>query len=257
MDTPNPAPDAPTRRALLRGAGLTIGAATIAVPALAGVAAAQEDTDTTPAGASDTTDADSSDTTAGGGPDTTEAGGGDTTAGGATTTATTLPRRPEPGDLDVLAFAQSLELAAVAAYGELIASGQLDEEVTKVARLFQRHHQEHAGAFAGLAGSAAPNEANAAYLDELSSSASDAADQAAMLSVALDIENRAAAFYVGALEEVVAIEAAALVASIAPIEGRHAVVLAQAAGLDLDEYLPELQTADDAPTPADYPLDED
>lgn len=242
MDTFNLAPDAPTRRALLRGAGLTIGAATIALPALAGVAAAQEGTDTTAAGGTDTTGA---------------GGGGDTTAGPAATTTSTLPRRPEPGDIDVITFAQSLELAAVAAYGEIVDSGQLDDEVTKVVRLFQRHHQEHADSFAGLAGSAAPNQANAAYLDELSGNVADAADQEALLRVALDIENRATAFYIGALEEIVALEPAALVASIAPIDGRHAVVLAQAIGLDPDEYIPDVQTADDAPTPADYPLDED
>lgn len=248
MDPLSPAPDAPTRRALLRGAGLTIGAATLALPALAGVAAAQEGTDTTAAGGTDTT--------APGGTDTTGAEGGDTTAGPVTTT-TTLPRRPEPGDIDVLTFAQSLELAAVAAYGEIVDSGQLDDEITQVARLFQRHHQGHADSFAGLAGSAAPNDANAAYLDELSGSINDATDQEGMLRVALDIENRAAAFYIGALEELVALEPAALVASIAPIDGRHAVVLAQAIGLDLNDYIPDVQTADDAPTPADYPLDED
>jgi len=249
VDMINPDPDAPTRRALLRGAGLTIGVVTLAVPALAGVAAAQEGTDTTAAGGADTT--------APGGADTTAAGGGDTTAGPATTTTSTLPRRPEPDDIEVLAFAQSLELAAVAAYGEIVVSGQLDDETTKVVRLFQRHHQEHADAFAGLAASKAPHKANAAYLDELSGDVADAADRAALLGVALDIENRAIAFYVGALEEIVAIEPAALVASIVPIDGRHAVVLAQAIGLDPDEYIPDVQTADDAPTPADYPLDED
>lgn len=241
MDMINSAPDAPSRRALLRGAGLAIGAAAVAVPAFARVAAAQEGTDTTVAG----------------GTDTTAAGGGDTTAAPATTTTATLPRRPEPGDIDVLTFAQSLELAAVAAYGEIVDSGQLDDETTKVARLFQRHHQEHADAFAGMAGSAAPNEANAAYLDELSGSVEDAADQEALLRVALDIENRAAAFYIGALEDLVALEPAALVASIVPIDGRHAVVIAQAIGLDLEDQLPEVLTADEAPTPADFPLDED
>ncbi len=241
MNTCDAAPDAPTRRALLRDAGLAIGAAALAVPALAGVAAAQEGTDTTAAG----------------GTDTTEAGGGDTTAAPATTTTTTLPRRPEPGDLDVLAFAQSLELAAVAGYGEIVGSGLLDDEMTKVARLFQRHHQEHADAFAGMASSDAPNRANVAYLDEVSGGIGEAADQGAVLRVALDVENRAAAFYIGALEDIVALEPAALVASIVPIDGRHAVVLAQAIGLDLDDYIPEVQTADEAPTLADYPLDED
>jgi hypothetical protein len=245
----NPAPDAPTRRGLLRGAGLAIGAAAVAVPAFAGVAAAQEGTDTTVAGGTDTTVA--------GGTDTTAAEGGDTTAAPATSTTTTPPRRPEPADIDVLTFAQSLELAAVAAYGEIVDSGQLDEEMTNVARLFQRHHQEHADAFAGMAGSAAPNEANAAYLDELSASVADATDQTALLQVALDIENRAAAFYIAALEDLVALEPAALVASIVPIDGRHAVVLARAIGLQLEDYVPDVQTADEAPTPADYPLDED
>jgi hypothetical protein len=234
VDVTKPAPEAPSRRGFLRRAGVTLGAAAVATPAFAGGARAQEGTDTTAGGATDTTAA------------------GATTAAG--TTTTTAPRRPEPEDLAFLSFAQSIELAIVQVYGQIVATGALDDETTKVIRVFQRQHQEYADAFAGMAGKAALSRVNPGYAEELSSQVDAAPDQQGLLEVAFEIENENAGMYVDALGSLVATEPAALVASIAPVSGRRTVVLGEALGLPLDEYVPITQSTAGVPRPSEYPL---
>jgi hypothetical protein len=50
-------------------------------------------------------------------------------------------------------------------------------------------------------------------------------------------------------------DAAALVASILPIEARQAVVLGEAIGLPLAETVPELESTDASLDPGDFPID--
>ena len=79
-----------------------------------------------------------------------------------------------------------------------------------------------------------------------------------MLGVAFDLENAAAATYGLALGALVGTNAAALVASIQPIEARHAVVLGDVLGKPLNVQVPEFQPSDTkggAIDPASYPLE--
>src|SRR3954447_1609776 len=62
-------------------------------------------------------------------------------------------------DVDIAVFAESVELAAVAAYG--MAAPVLSAATKAVAVLSQPHHQEHANAFASLSGGKATGKANA------------------------------------------------------------------------------------------------
>jgi rubrerythrin len=172
-----------------------------------------------------------------------------------TTTTTTIAVHPTDDDLTLLAFAQSVELVAVAAYQTAIDSKRLtDATVAEVAMIFQRHHREHAAAFAGLAGKAAQDKPNQKLLDAFAPKFKAAADQTALLQLAFDLENAAASTYLYALGVINATEPAQLVGSILPIEADHAVVLGQVLKKDVADYVPELETPTSALKPTDYPL---
>lgn len=160
------------------------------------------------------------------------------------------------GDAGIAAYAESVELAAVAAYGIAADSGQLSRAVVRVATMFAEHHQAHAEAFGGAAGSAASGEPNAALLAALGPDleAAVAAGEASILEFAIGVENAAASTYLfalGALESPVALQ---LTASILPVESQHAVVLGMAIGKDVPDLVPSFETQDAALNPADFPI---
>jgi hypothetical protein len=177
----------------------------------------------------------------------------DTTVPATTTTAP--PRQPTPTDLVVYAFAQSLELAMSDVYRAAIAGGKLSEEQAVVAGEFQRHHREHAQSFAGLSGRAALGIANRALAAEFVPRVEAAADEAALLTLLYDLENKATASYTAVLGQVQGVNGAALVGSIQLIESRHALVLGQAAGMPIDEIVPPFETTSDAADPDSYPIE--
>ena len=219
-----------SRRAFLRGvslggAALTVGGSAVALAA-------------TSAGAQTTTTA------------------GDTTTTVPATTTTEVPKAPTAEDLEILSFAQTLELALVEVYGAALATGKLAEDVLPVVAAFRDHHLQHGQAYAGLAGKAALNTANAGLVDEYVPRVEAAADQAAVLTVLFELENAAAASYTGALAEVRGLNAAATMANILPIESRHAVVLGETLGLDLDEYVPSFEDPEKGFDPDQYPVSE-
>ncbi|CAN5190260.1 hypothetical protein BH18ACT4_BH18ACT4_05350 [soil metagenome] len=160
----------------------------------------------------------------------------------------------ENDDPAIAAFAESVELAAVATYSAAAASGKLDPAVTAVGTMFAGHHQEHAGAFAGLSGGTATGQPNQALLDDFAPMVAEAEDQAALLEIAFTLEVAAAATYLFALGALQDAAAAAATATILPVESQHAVVLGQALGKDVGEYMPSFETTDEALDPTDYPL---
>ena len=158
-------------------------------------------------------------------------------AGAADATTTLPPRQPDEADTSVLVFAQSLELAAVAAYDVALASNLLEPASAAVAGLLRSHHLEHAQAMAGAAGKAAKNTANKAILKKFGPVLQAAKSQADMLTAAFLLETAAAATYGQALATLKATDSASLVASIQPVEARHAAVLARVLGLNPADYL--------------------
>lgn len=154
------------------------------------------------------------------------------------TTTTAPPRQPDDADLSILVFAQSLELTAVAAYDAALNSNLLQPGPSEVAKLFRSHHLEHAQAMAGAAGKAAKNMANKALLAKFGPILQAAKDQNAVLDAAFQIENAAAATYGQALALLKATDSAALVASIQPVEARHAAVLGRVLRKNPNDYLP-------------------
>jgi hypothetical protein len=183
-----------------------------------------------------------------------------TTAG---STPPTTKKRVEPtvtgGDLTVVQFAQTVELAAVAAYGAVINSGKLTNALAETARVFATHHQDHADALAKLAGSDAPNVANAKLVTELTpkiaaiTTAKEAAQQL------YNIEDGATATYAYALGVLQQWEAAGPVSTIMPIEGQHAIVWSQVIEPDpntwatqIKTWIPNFQTSSAAFEPSKY-----
>ena len=158
-------------------------------------------------------------------------------AADATTTTTAPPRQPDEADTSILVFAQSLELAAVAAYDVALASNKLDPTPAAVAALFRSHHLEHAQAMAGAAGKAAKNMANVTILKKFGPILQAAKNQKELLTAAFLLETAAAATYGQALGQLKATDSASLVASIQPVEARHAAVLARVLGLNPADYL--------------------
>ena len=161
----------------------------------------------------------------------------------------------DSGDGGVAAFAESVELAAVEAYKAAAASGKVTvKAVLDAATMFAGHHQEHAAAFGAAAGSAATKKPNPKLLEAVGGQLAGAADQAAILKIAFDLENAAAATYIFALGALTSKAALQLTASILPVEAQHAVVLGQVLGLAATAYLPSFETSAAAVTPDKFPI---
>lgn len=185
-------------------------------------------------------------------------GAGALTIGGtALSISSLLPagaQEKELTDGDIAAFAESVELAAVEAYKAAAGSGKLQPAVVEVGTMFAGHHQEHAGAFAGASGGAAKGKPNAKLLTTVGDQLKGAADQAAVLQIAYDLEEAAAATYLFALGALKSAAALQLSASILPVESQHAVVIGSALGKPATDYVPSFQTSDKAVDPAQFPV---
>ena len=131
-------------------------------------------------------------------------------------------------DEDLAAFAQSVELAAVAAYG--MAAPALSDATKPVATLFAQHHQAHAAAFGALAGAKAQTAPNAKLVTALTPALQAVKDETGALTLAFQLENQAAETYAFGLTVATGIPAASGMATILPIEQEHAAVLAIALG---------------------------
>lgn len=159
-------------------------------------------------------------------------------------------------DTDLVAFAQSIELAIVAAYEA--GAELLDPEVLMVAQLFTQHHQEHADVLGDLAGDAGADRANQALLDTLAPAMKGISGQAAMVRFARDLENQAVATYAFLLTAMEGPEAPTGVATILPIESAHATTLGLALGESPADLFPSgaFESADIAQglDPAVFPV---
>lgn len=146
-------------------------------------------------------------------------------------------------DTMIAGFAQSIELAAVAAY--TAAGPKLSGDVLAVATLFASHHQDHADAFGDVAGDDArpePNEKLVAMVQPTLDAVADAAPSAELtaqiLGFAKDIENQAAYTYAAALALLTDPAYAAATSTVLPIEAQHATVLSLALGEGPDKWFP-------------------
>lgn len=139
-------------------------------------------------------------------------------------------------DTVIAGYAQSVELAAVAAY--TAAAGALKGDTLEVAKLFMGHHQQHADAFGKVAGKDARPKANPKVvaavtptLNEITADVKAGKDATTKtLDFARTLENQAAYTYAAALTALSDPAYAAATSTILPIEAQHATVLAIALG---------------------------
>jgi len=128
------------------------------------------------------------------------------------------------------AFAESLELAAVAAYQQAAAK-LTTPAVASAAQTFAGHHAQHATAFGSLAKDKATGKPNPKLLATISGQLRDATDEKSTVQIAYDMENAAASTYLYSLGILTDKGALQLTASVLPVESQHAVVLGQVLGI--------------------------
>ena len=159
-------------------------------------------------------------------------------------------------DADIAAFAECVELAAVDAYKAAAQSGKLP-----AGRAAGRHHLRRPPPRArhrvrrrrvGVDRRSRTRSCSASSAPQIQA----AADQNAILDIAYDLENAAAATYLFALGALTSNAALPLTASILPVESQHAVVLGTVLGKSPTDktFLPSFQTQDGAVTPDQFPV---
>ena len=139
-------------------------------------------------------------------------------------------------DQSIAGYAQSVELAAVAAY--TAAAPVLSAGTLPVAQLFMQHHQQHADAFGAVAGSKAVTVPNKTLIAAVTPTLQAIKDEMGALEVAFILEGQAAYTYAAALTVLQDPAYAAATATILPIEAQHQVVLGLALGKDVDAVFP-------------------
>lgn len=160
-------------------------------------------------------------------------------------------------DLAIAAFAESVELAAVAAYGAAAATGKVTGAALTLAETFARHHKAHAAAFGAFAGDASRAKANPGLVAAIAPQIEKASDQTAILTIAYGLENAAAATYLYAIGALQSPDALELTASILPVESQHATVLGHVLGEPLGDtgtFIPAFLNTSAAVLPSKYPI---
>jgi hypothetical protein len=161
-------------------------------------------------------------------------------------------------DPTIAKFAESVELAAVAAYTAAAASGKIHTPAVMTAvTTFAGHHADHAKAFGSFVGDTATATPNPGVLQSVGDQIREAPDEKAILAVAYSTENAAAATYLFAIGALTSAAALAATASIMPVEAQHAAVIGYVLGKDPKndlDFLPPFQTPDQAIQPSKYPV---
>lgn len=134
------------------------------------------------------------------------------------------------GDIVILRTASSLELLAVDVYEKAIKSGLVKTPaVGDAVTLFQGQHREHAELFQGATkklGGKPMTEPNPVVAQSLEAPIAALADEAAVVQLALMLEQAAAATYQASVGQFKDLKLNQAVMSVGGVEARHAAVLA-------------------------------
>lgn len=154
----------------------------------------------------------------------------------AATTTTAPPKRPAGDDVQLLDFAQSVELAAVALYDITLAAGALSDTTLAVVTQVHQAHVSYAQSLNALLGRQASGTALADVIDAFSDAFGGSEDE--FLAAAYTFEDTAVATHTELLGQVLGTDGAQLIASILIIEARQALVFADLSGeTDLDALI--------------------
>lgn len=145
--------------------------------------------------------------------------------------ATDPPARPTAADIELLAFAETVELTARDLYQASIEAGADDPLIG----LMRDNHQAYADGLSGILGVDGSGRPDDALFEELLSSF-EVSDIAELAANASDLESTMVATHTELLRALEGIDGAQMIAAILVVEARAATVLADLAGLgdDLD-----------------------
>jgi hypothetical protein len=152
---------------------------------------------------------------------------------------------------ELTSFAQAVELAAAAAYGQApkyLPTPALQQS----AATFAAHHREHAAAYAAAAGDKATGQANARLLQIVTDQLADTTSEQGAAKVFFDMEMALSGthtYLLGLLKDPAGLK---LAASVLPVEAQHATVFGTAAGQEIDKVVPAFESEDQKLDPALY-----
>lgn len=159
-----------------------------------------------------------------------------------------------PDDSELARYMAGLELSLVAAYGVALSTGKLSSANSDIARMFLRHHREHAAALnAALGEELTVTAPEPVFLQQVGPRFSAATDEAAVLELAWNAEETITATYLFGVGEVDDAKSAGVLATILPVESQHATVWGAILEKAPDVYLPEFLTTEQAIKPAGFP----
>ncbi|MEO7396966.1 MAG: ferritin-like domain-containing protein [Ilumatobacteraceae bacterium] len=155
--------------------------------------------------------------------------GGSTTAETSPATTTTAPpRKPTAADIELLGFAQSVELTIRDLYDVALSTNAFDGRSASDVSAIREAHEGYGTAIGGLIGRGASDRSISTLFARFQSGFVGSAQSVATAAAAM--ENVAAATHLDLLGELEATDGAALIASIAIVEARNATVLNVLAG---------------------------
>jgi hypothetical protein len=157
-------------------------------------------------------------------------------------------------DVAIAKFAESVELAAVAAYTVAAGTGKVTGAGLTTAKSFAAQHADHAKAFGAFAGDAKKAVANPKLVAALGPQIKKAKTATDIVKIAYAVENAAAETYLYAIGALKDKNALALTATILPVESQHAAVWANVLGMSLSSYIPSFLTDTGALSPSTYPI---
>jgi rubrerythrin len=157
-------------------------------------------------------------------------------------------------DIAIAKFAESVELAAVAAYTVAAGTGKVTGAGLTTAKSFAAQHADHAKAFGAFAGDSSKAVANPKLVAALGPEIKKAATATDIVKIAYTVENAAAETYLYAIGALSNKSALALTATILPVESQHAAVWANVLGMSLSEYIPPFLQDTGALKPTAYPI---
>jgi hypothetical protein len=147
----------------------------------------------------------------------------------AATTTTAPPRRPTAADIELLGFAQQLEMAVVGVYDRALGGDALDDTARTVFSIIRESHQAYGQTAAALLGQDSPR-GGPLDVPELSALGTLGGSQEDLAAEALGAETMALATHIELVGQVESTEGAELLASMAVIESRNCVVLSELSG---------------------------
>lgn len=152
-----------------------------------------------------------------------------TTDPGSTAPTTTLPPlRPTSDDVVLLAYAQQVELTALALYDEALALGGWSDAQAATVTFIREAHLAYGQSLSGLLGRQAPGTKSEKLFTALRGDFTGAID--GVLAAAGALESAAVATHGEVLSTLQGTDGAALIASIQSNEARYSTVLADLAG---------------------------